>query len=539
MGMNIVSVRVHNFRGFRDAEFSVGKYNLLVGANNSGKTTIIDAIRSFYGGEQGYRFDEDEDFNRDAEAEEESWIDIEFQKGTKRVRYRRYNKSLEQSRSGLYEISKKDGQVLVGAVSKIKQREINGGALGKLIYIPAVSVPDDATKLSGPSALKDIVANIVGDCFDNGAGYTKLRRSLSTVFKEIKNEKTGEGLSLQNAAETISQQISDWGVSFEFDVEQPSVDDFVKSMISWKIVDLATRQTCDLNRCGSGFQRMFIYELIKAAVEFDVHDRKSSGKVSKIVLFEEPETFLHSDQQDELARGLKDLARRDGYQVFCTTHSPHFLCRSLDNVPSIARVACDGGGRKVFNISQDRYQKILEDARNTPSHKQPDVMMAEIKYSLLLNPNRANAFFADHVLLVEGTSEEALINILVDEKKIRLPKGCVVLESMGKFNMPRFMMLLSDLGVRHSVLLDRDESKEQKNWNKYIETHRKKLTTSVEYLEPNLEKFLDVKYEFESWDKPQKLIHAYKRNEIDATRMKNFIDLVTKLVKDCSPLSRQ
>ena len=150
---------------------------------------------------------------------------------------------------------------------------------------------------------------------------------------------------------------------------------------------------------------------------------------------------------------------------------------------------------------------------------------------MLLNPNRANAFFADHVLLVEGTSEEALINILVDEKKIRLPKGCVVLESMGKFNMPRFMMLLSDLGVRHSVLLDRDESKEQKNWNTYIENHRTKLTLAVEYLEPNLERFLDVKYKFESWNKPQKLIHAYKRNEIAATRMKNFIDLVSKLAK--------
>ena len=531
MGMNIATVRVHNFRGFRDAEFTVGQYNLLVGANNSGKTTIIDAIRSFYGGEQGYRFDEDEDFNRDAEADEESWIDIEFQKGAKRVGYRRYNKSAGQSRSGLYEISKKDGRVLVGAVSKIKQREINEGALGKLIYIPAVSLPDDATKLSGPSALKDIVSNIVGDCFDNGVGYAKLRKSLSTVFKEIKKEKTGDGLSLQNAAEALSRQISDWGVSFEFDVEQPSVDDFVKSMISWKIVDLATRQICDLNRCGSGFQRMFIYELIKSAVEFDVQDRKSSGKASKIVLFEEPETFLHSDQQDELARGLKDLAQRDGYQVFCTTHSPHFLCRSLDNVPSIARVACDAGVRKVFNISQDRYQKILEDARNTPSHQQSDVMMAEIKYSLLLNPNRANAFFADHVLLVEGTSEEALINILVDEKKIRLPKGCVVLESMGKFNMPRFMMLLSDLGVRHSVLLDRDESNEQKNWNKYIEKHRTKLTTAIQYLEPNLEKFLGVKYKFKSWDKPQKLIHAYKQNEVDVTRMKNFIDLVSKLVK--------
>jgi len=41
-------LHIHNFRGIIDQTLHLGNYSLLVGANNTGKTTIIDCIRVFY-----------------------------------------------------------------------------------------------------------------------------------------------------------------------------------------------------------------------------------------------------------------------------------------------------------------------------------------------------------------------------------------------------------------------------------------------------------------------------------------------------------
>ena len=46
--MRILHIKIHNFRGIIDEEFELQPYTLLIGSNNAGKSTVVDAIRSFY-----------------------------------------------------------------------------------------------------------------------------------------------------------------------------------------------------------------------------------------------------------------------------------------------------------------------------------------------------------------------------------------------------------------------------------------------------------------------------------------------------------
>jgi predicted ATP-dependent endonuclease of OLD family len=46
--MRIEHVLIHNFRGVIHQEFTFNPYTLLIGGNNAGKSTIIDALRAFY-----------------------------------------------------------------------------------------------------------------------------------------------------------------------------------------------------------------------------------------------------------------------------------------------------------------------------------------------------------------------------------------------------------------------------------------------------------------------------------------------------------
>ena len=42
---HFTSVRFRNFKAFREYSLALGRYNILVGPNNSGKSTIIGAFR--------------------------------------------------------------------------------------------------------------------------------------------------------------------------------------------------------------------------------------------------------------------------------------------------------------------------------------------------------------------------------------------------------------------------------------------------------------------------------------------------------------
>lgn len=61
--MKIYTIHIHNFRGIIDQELHLGNYSLLVGPNNSGKTTVIDSIRAFYEKDK-YSYNKDRDFPR-------------------------------------------------------------------------------------------------------------------------------------------------------------------------------------------------------------------------------------------------------------------------------------------------------------------------------------------------------------------------------------------------------------------------------------------------------------------------------------------
>ncbi len=74
--MKLKKVTIHNFRSIKHQTFKLHNYSLLIGANNSGKTNIIDALRIFY--EKELKFLENRDFPKFPTDDRESWIELEF-----------------------------------------------------------------------------------------------------------------------------------------------------------------------------------------------------------------------------------------------------------------------------------------------------------------------------------------------------------------------------------------------------------------------------------------------------------------------------
>jgi hypothetical protein len=161
--------------------------------------------------------------------------------------------------------------------------------------------------------------------------------------------------------------------------------------------------------------------------------------------------------------------------------------------------------------------------------------MEAVKHFLWLNVDRSCLFFANHVLLVEGQTEVAIISKLIADGRIKSPDcGLYVLDCLGKFNIHRFMHFLTRLGIPHAVLLDDDGGEEgHAEINKLIDdSAHPALTLCVQKIPGNLEAMLAVPTARPNRRKPQHLLYLYETGQIEQAR----IDAFCSLVEGCLPI---
>ncbi|MGB9842218.1 MAG: TOPRIM nucleotidyl transferase/hydrolase domain-containing protein [Candidatus Bathyarchaeales archaeon] len=98
------------------------------------------------------------------------------------------------------------------------------------------------------------------------------------------------------------------------------------------------------------------------------------------------------------------------------------------------------------------------------------------------------------VLICEGATEKIFIEYLIENKwKDLAEKRVCVLDAMGKYNIHRFMNLFKELGIYHSILLDKDNDAEIQNLiNQFIENQKNDFTKKIYFFEKNIETFLGI-----------------------------------------------
>ena len=556
--MQLRKVEIRNFRGMTELNVVLDDYSLLVGPNNVGKSSVIDAIRAFYE-KDGYKFKKTHDMPKHFQCDE-SWVELTFvltdeehdsladdyKAPDRQLRLRKYFMAPANLKAGVIY-----GYKIGGELSEDQfygARDVQHGKLGDIVYIPAMGRVDEHTKLSGPSALRDLLTNVMESVVSHGEAFDDFRKNFQRFSEEVYHESTEDQRSLEGLASKLNEMLTPWNSEFRLNIRPPSAAETIKSLLEWELIDKFHGQTQGVEYFGSGFQRHFIFSLIQLGSDYA--GEKPSGQAKdftpslKLLLFEEPENFLHPPQQEVLARNLMRLAYSDDYwQVICATHSSNFVSRSTKRFPSIVRLRNlpSTGAFEAFQIDTDQWEKIVGDNQqinNFFPDTNPDDMkpeMESIKYFIWLNPNRANLFFANHVLLVEGQTEVALVNRLVDDGKIKeIEGGFYVVDCIGKYNVHRFMRLLSALGISHSVIYDDDKNKDRhRDVNQLIhDSVDSTFTYCVKPVLGSTEGMLGIQ-ETRKDRKPQNVLYHYEAGQISNSKLADFC----ALVESCLPLS--
>lgn len=577
--MRIHKVRLHNFRSIEDMEVELDDYSLLVGENNSGKTAFLTALRIFYE-ESGAKFNRSIDFPKFSVADEESWIEIHFEtteeeqallKDEYRSRdrilcVRRYFYSPDrnrvrpnQSNIYAYENGELSDSLFYGA------RNISQAKLGTAIFIPEVAKTDETLKLSGPSPFRQMVNFVMKSAVLKSTTFSELSDSFERFNEAFKDEASRSGFSVKTLIDDINEHINHWGIRFGVDVNPISPESIVKNLLSHYIEDEALDgERVNISLYGQGLQRHLIYIMISLSskyVEPTRTDRKTFSPDFTLILFEEPEAFLHPMQQIRLNASLEALSKDPSVQLLITSHSPRFVCKNVSRLTSVIRLHKPIASTSAFQLRRQELEDLLDEnvglyRKFSDCLRDPDVSVIlkksirkrclgddnpdenrkleeeAIRYFLWLNAERASIFFSRHVIICEGRSEKALLDCLLDEHWFDLKdKQIQLVDAMGKFCIHRFISLLSAFGISHSVLMDRDQDEDvHAIVNDFIESNRTPHTFAIYAFDKNLENFLGIGEAPRKDLKPLYVISCLRSNQIPQDKLKKFREVVESLL---------
>lgn len=498
--MKLRQVTIHNFRSVLDADIESHDYMLLVGANNAGKSTILNALRAFYDDAKWTT----EDFPKAGTVDNESWVQLKFHLNDdewadladeykeaiadQSLTVRRYFRSddpdrLKKDQSNIFGFA--NGQLSTALFYGAKN--VGTAKVGQVLYVPALSTPAEQTKMSGPSPLRNMLNFLLKKVVSKSDAY----KEITTAFEKLNVEARKDDGFLSEISKPLNTAISSWSIKIDLSVNSVAPEDISKSLVKFAFVDSSLGDIgLDLERYGHGFQRSVIYELIRLAPTFK--DEKKVGKKEfnpsfNLVLFEEPEAFLHPSQQESMAFHLRRLGAEEGQQVIITTHSPTFAGKAAEQIGQIVRVQRTNGSTQTFQPKGERIKEVFEQGGEllaalqafvadpaipanrkknaeqmiaNPPESEIAIQEEQFRLQLWLDGERSSLFFADKVLLVEGATERGLFNYLLsnDWHDLSAQHICLV-DVLGKYNFHRYMALLEAYGIPHGVILDDDDGK--------------------------------------------------------------------------------
>jgi predicted ATP-dependent endonuclease of OLD family len=554
--MKIIETTLHNFRSIKNQSFSLNSYSLLIGANNSGKTNIIDAIRIFY--EKDLKFIESRDFSKFEKDDQESWVEIEFQltddefanlrdeykQKNNTLKVRKYLKSsnpnrVKSNQSNIYGYEKGNlsNNLFYGA------ENISRAKLGDVVYIPEVAKVDEYTKLSGPSAFRDSLNFVVKKVVKTSPSFESLSKSFIDFNEKFKTDASKDGISIQSFIDDVNREIKDWDVSFGVDINEIKPEEIIKNLVSHYLKEKYLPDSkMDISSFGQGLQRHLIYVLLKLSTKYkEVPVKKEKKEFSPdltLILFEEPEAFLHPAQQEILNLSLSEIASSENQQVLISTHSTHFVSKNVDDIPSLLKLTKNGAETFIYQIDKEALQNILKENKKLKEIlgeeiREKDVELESIRYCLWLDPDRCCSFFADTVLICEGLSEKALIDTLIKNGSITLKNSkTYILNAGGKYDIHRYMNLFGKLGIWHSVLFDGDNNSDKnKKINEFIRNNKNTFTIKTYSFPNEFEDFLEITPVNDGYKKPLNIMWHYRNNKIKPEKIDELITIIKNLLE--------
>ena len=190
----------------------------------------------------------------------------------------------------------------------------------------------------------------------NSDGDSEVQDPLKEAVKQIVNDEELQKTlsSVAEIVETKLKEVSSRTLEKLREMD-PAVANSLNPMIptadklKWtdvfKAVSISGDEDIPINKRGSGVKRLILLNFFRAEAERRAEEGDNTGIIYAI---EEPETSQHSNNQRMLIKALKELAQSANTQVLLTTHSP-VIVKELD-FENLRLIYEDGNGKHILSV---------------------------------------------------------------------------------------------------------------------------------------------------------------------------------------------
>lgn len=445
---------INNFKGLRGEaniiDFEKSDIIFLIGKNNTGKSTILQAYNFFVTSKQKATLSHftDQDLQIPIEitaefiVEEDDQGDMALKKNEPD-----WIKNWVDPINGTIIIRKTWTELdKDGAKQTYNPKEaafVDGGFGGfdtlltkyapNAILINAISTPEELEKAINDiiltNHLKKLETNHSDQYHALVKGIEELRQAISDSddIHEINSKMNGVFKSVFPDLELNIYPIPDSGLD---------ITKTIKSSHGIKVTDTKDEKLFnDLKNNGHGVIRQAFFSFL-STFEASLENRHKEY----LILFEEPELFLHPEAIFSLRKQLYELANDSPFQVLCATHSSSMIDTSMPHSSLVRLVKDEKRLTKTYQVQFDAFDG--EDKNY-------------LQMINRFNPHICESFYSDEVLLVEGDTEAIVYRDLI-ERYFSNQRDIFVLNTGSKANIPFYQRILTHFSITHTVIHDID-----------------------------------------------------------------------------------
>lgn len=523
--MKLCELQIKNFYCIDENGVNVKIDNIvvLIGPNNVGKTTVLKAyelfrssgevqsIESFYQNDESNHIEIAGIFcnisEEDIKQIGEKWIYLN-EDNEKVIKYKWVWKKAG-CKGEKYSWSEEEQEWLLGGMGGWDSK------IASCIPLPLKINPFDDSAQLEKQIVEILTSAVKENLKKDNSKLSKMMVTLNEMANDVKKEISDE---LNKTTDKLQENISNIFPEHKIDLEPQAgkidVDKILAAGTHLGVSD-ANGKFYPLSNQGSGLQRAFLWSALEALADTGIKINKKvlGDEEPRILLIEEPESFLHPPAIRAAREALYKIAELPNWQVMITTHSPIFIDVSKPHTTIVRVEKRQDAATKIFSTDKADFEtgerERLQMIRNC-------------------HPTINEFFFAEKVILVEGDTEQVVFSELKKD-------GVAIVNCRGKANIPMFQKILNHFGIGYMVVHDLDSpmAKRQDKWikngmwninNKIFEEAQNGNNTKVIVSVPDFEmQFFGY---LQSGDKPYNAIQELKNPDlVDSVKeLKNIVD---------------
>ncbi len=519
--MKLAEIKLKNFRGYeQETVIPVDALTVLVGRNDAGKSTILEALDIYFNNE---RIDRSDCCVRSGSADVKiscvfdelpvSLIIDELSPTTLQAEYlvrsdgrleivKKYDCSGASGKMSAFAIASHPSAAGVDDLLSLKLTELKTKAQQLNVDLSSVN---QTIKAQVRAAIWQSIANLqvqerevalkkesAKDALDQIEKYmpvyalfksdrastdqdAEAQDPMKIAIKEVIRRKEVElnnviaeiQLELKAVAARTVEKIREMNPELASQMN-PSVEN--KNWDSLFKVSLTGEDDIPINKRGSGTRRLVLLNFFRAQAESAVGERDTGV----IYAVEEPETSQHPDHQKMLLNAFEQLVEQNRCQVILTTHTPTLARRVNQNCLRLIHKSNDEPS-VALGSDDETLPKIISTLGVLPDHDIKAFLGVEGKHDIS---------FLGHISKILAATESDIPDLIEAEKS-----GALVFVPLGGSSLDLWRNRLVNLNRPEFYLTDRDKTppnpaKYQKQVNDWNARHNcKAWVTSKRELE--------------------------------------------------------